>query len=219
MSAWDRPRPIQKVGSPRWSAETQHFRIRGPPRQLHQVRCSGSRDQSRFRASVQASRYFTEMPRVAAKAATRACQQRRPGVRIPSAGFRSTDPPMQARCRARECRSRGVSVSRDFGPAGVTLRLPGRRTLIGHFPRSSWVETAPDAPSGPGTVDGVSNATRGIGPGQRLFHGETSRDLEVLALGARVHGCRGSGVRVPSAPPNSWLHVSETSQRPRPCRC
>ena len=85
-STWSHARGNEVVPS-RWqaTAETQHFRIRGPPRQLHQVRYSGSRDQSRFRASVQASRYFTEMPRVAAKAATRACQQRRSGVRIPSA--------------------------------------------------------------------------------------------------------------------------------------
>ena len=124
----------------------------------------------------------------------------------PSAGLRSTDPPMQARDRARGCRSRGVSVSRVFGPAGVTLMLPGHRTLIGHFPRSRWVETAPDTPSGPGTVDGVRNATRGIRPGQRLFHGETSRNVEVRAPDALVQGVRGS------SPLSSTEHAG---QRPR----
>jgi len=57
-------------------------------------------------------------------------------------------------------------------------------TLLG----SNWVETAPDAPSRRGTVDDVSNATRGTGPGQRLFRGDTSIELEVLASGAPVQG-------------------------------
>lgn len=53
---------------------------------------------------------------------------------------------------------------------------------------------APDTPRGPGTVEDVCNATRGIGPGQRLFHGDTSIELEVLATGAPVQGATGTTV-------------------------
>lgn len=36
--------PVQKVGKPTvWSTETQHFRLRGPPRQVQQVRYSDLR--------------------------------------------------------------------------------------------------------------------------------------------------------------------------------
>ena len=136
------------------------------------------------------------------------------GFESPQLGSGPRTPPMQACGRARGCRSRTVSVSRDFGPAGVTLRLPGHRTLIGHTfraragSRRSQILRAVRVPL-------TASATR-LAASAQVKGCFMERRREISRSSLSVHGCRGPAVQIfrRQVTPQNPLRRGE-SQAPR----